>query len=164
MAESITAVIIWKHSADFSGKHEIRSSMESVCCWPYNTWSAGNGVAVYCISDSPCLPDTVKMGHSSWLMWVSVLVTIRQCAESLSVRVGADHFLVSHHPGCSVVHLGDGGADGQRKRHNTAQETKEHRLKHGWNTLWFCLCFVSVLSCLTYLLFSDDNVDLCTSW
>lgn len=59
-----------------------------------------------------------------------MLVTIRQCAESLSVRVGADHFLVSHHPGRSVVHLGDGGADGQRKRRNTAQDTKEHRLEH----------------------------------
>lgn len=35
-----------------------------------------------------------------------VVVTIRQCAESLSVRVGADHFLVSHHPGSGVVYLG----------------------------------------------------------
>lgn len=39
-------------------------------------------------------------------MCVSVVVTIRQCAESLSVRVGADHFLVSHHPGGGVIHLG----------------------------------------------------------
>ena len=36
---------------------------------------------------------------------VSGAVTIRQCAESLSVRVGADHFLVSHHPGSGVIHL-----------------------------------------------------------
>ncbi len=39
-------------------------------------------------------------------MCVTVVVTIRQCAESLSVRVGADHFLVSHHPGGGVIHLG----------------------------------------------------------
>lgn len=36
---------------------------------------------------------------------VCVCVTIGQRAEGLSVRVGADHFLVSHHPGGGVIHL-----------------------------------------------------------
>lgn len=36
---------------------------------------------------------------------VSVVVTVRQRAQSLSVRVRADHFLVSHHPGGGVIHL-----------------------------------------------------------
>lgn len=40
------------------------------------------------------------------LVCVSAAVTIRQCAESLSVRIGADHFLVSHHPGSGIIHLG----------------------------------------------------------
>lgn len=39
------------------------------------------------------------------LVCVGVVVTIRQRAERLPVRVGADHFLVSHHPGCGVIHL-----------------------------------------------------------
>lgn len=41
-----------------------------------------------------------------------MVVTIGQRAESLSVGVGADHLLVSHHPGRGVVHLGEGEAHG----------------------------------------------------
>lgn len=52
---------------------------------------------------------------ASLLVCVSVLVTIRQRAESLSIRIGADHFLVSHHPGCGIIHLGSGGGDGQKQ-------------------------------------------------
>lgn len=51
---------------------------------------------------SPCVP----MLFGLLLVGVSVVVTIRQRAESLSVRVGADHFLVSHHPGGGIIHLG----------------------------------------------------------
>lgn len=47
-----------------------------------------------------------SVGHSSLVVRVSAAVTIRQCAEGLSVRVGADHFLVRHHPGSGVIHLG----------------------------------------------------------
>ena len=49
---------------------------------------------------SPCAPMLFGL-----LVCVNVVVTIRQCAESLSVRVWADHFLVSHHPGGGVIHL-----------------------------------------------------------
>lgn len=45
-------------------------------------------------------------GGSSLVRVGSAVVTIGQCAEGLSVRVGADHFLVCHHPGSGVVHLG----------------------------------------------------------
>lgn len=33
-------------------------------------------------------------------------LTIRQSTESLSIREGADHFLISHHSGSGIVHLG----------------------------------------------------------
>lgn len=50
-------------------------------------------------------------------------VTIRQCAEGLSVRVGADHFLVRHHPGSGVIHL---GTEEQTVKH---ADTPRHRFK-----------------------------------
>lgn len=62
---------------------------------------------------------------------MSVLfVTIRQCAESLSVGVRADHFLVSHHPGSGVIHLGMEEQTVKETDNNSAEETKAaHRLK-----------------------------------
>lgn len=39
------------------------------------------------------------------------MVTIGQGAEGLSVGIGADHLLVSHHPGGSIVHLNEGEAN-----------------------------------------------------
>lgn len=50
-----------------------------------------------------------------------MVVTIGQRAESLSVGVGADHLLVSHHPGRGVVHLGEGEADGSAGTPNSKQ-------------------------------------------
>lgn len=60
------------------------------------------------------------------LVCVSAVVTIRQCAESLSVRVGADHFLVSHHPGGGVIHL---GTEEQTVK-DTDTTTQQRKLKY----------------------------------
>lgn len=63
-------------------------------------------------------------------MCVSVVVTIRQRAESLSVRVGTDHFLVSHHPGGGVIHLGVQEQTVKRADNSTGEERKPaHKLK-----------------------------------
>lgn len=80
--------------------------IDLLCCLTQGGLRRGYTEAACCISHSRVLPFAVRRGHSIWLVWVIVVVTIRQCAESLSIRVGADHFLVSHHPGSGVVYLG----------------------------------------------------------
>lgn len=108
----------------------------------HNAWNTARHAS--CISPclrlaSPCVPELVWGLLVDRLLWVhcfsvrvGAIVTIRQRAESLSVRVGADHFLVSHHPGCGVIHLGTEVADGQRHRHKQSRHRKvQHTHKHG---------------------------------
>ena len=59
-------------------------------------------------------------------MCVIAVVTIGQRAESLSIRVGADHFLVSHHPGGGVIHLGM--EEETVKRTDTRTRQKERKI------------------------------------
>lgn len=59
------------------------------------------------------------------LACVTAVVTIGQRAESLSIRVRADDFLVSHHPGGGIIHL---GGEGRRSRQSSAQTTEEEKI------------------------------------
>lgn len=85
-------------------------------------------------------------------MCVSV-VTIRQCAESFSIRVGADHFLVRHHPGGGVIHL---EAEEQTVK-DTDRATLNRKLKESTDSNtrpWL------VFSILIYALYSTITVNM----
>lgn len=77
--------------------------------------------------------------HNNHSLQNTAVVTIGQRAESLSVGVGADHLLVSHHPGRGVVHLGEGEAHGSAGTQNWRQTLS---LAAGCVCIWLkCLFF-----------------------
>lgn len=81
------------------------------------------------IPASPCVPMLFGLLGGprvsvSVCACVSVVVTIRQRAESLSIRVGADHFLVGHHPGRGIIHLGMKEQTVKDRHKNSTQETE----------------------------------------
>lgn len=55
-------------------------------------------------------------------MCVTAVVTIGQRAESLSIRVRADDFLVSHHPGGGIIHLGGREEQTVKRKDNRGRE------------------------------------------
>jgi len=99
---------------------------------------------------------------------VSEVVTIRQRAESFSVRVGADHFLVGHHPGGGVIHLRGGRRSRRSETLGQTQHRKTTEVQHGLKcseidrkaTVCVCVC-VCVRECARALVFFNASAVLC---
>lgn len=63
----------------------------------------------------------------SVLVCITAVVTIGQRAESFSIRVRADDFLVSHHPGGGIIHLWGGGGGGDSQAHQQRNRKLAHK-------------------------------------
>lgn len=76
----------------------------------------------------------------------SRVVTIRQCAESVSIWEGTDHLLICHHPGSGIVHL---GSIKKMVCHNLQHKTKAHKPEDENGILSVHLCSIQV-KCVCY--------------